>query len=164
MSEITEKWGKAVGERGFSQIPNYLLLFNHFLDSEHKLSPVELLVILQLVGSWWKKGDLPFPSMRTLAIRCGVSERQIQRAVNRLVQLELLRRVNRRTKGLIASNAYDLAPLVTFLNTVAKAFPNEFPRNVDRDRVKQISSQLGQAPVAEIPVFAKDTALDKASF
>ena len=53
-------------------------------DKDHRLSPVELLLLFQLVGTWWKKGELPFPSMSTLAVRCGVSERQIQRAVNHL--------------------------------------------------------------------------------
>lgn len=128
MSDVAEKWGDEVAERGFSQVPNHLLLLNQFLSTDKRLSPVELLVLLQLVGSWWKKDDLPFPSMMTLALRCGVSERQIQRSVARLEKLGLLQRVNRRKSGIIASNAYDLTPLVSILQQVAKAFPNEFPR------------------------------------
>ncbi len=141
--DITAKWGKPVAERGFAQLPNYLLFINQFLDKDHRLSPVELLVLFQLVGTWWKKGDLPFPSMGTLAVRCGVSDRQIQRAVNELEKVGLIRRVNRRIKGIISSNAYDLGPLVSILEEIAKAFPNEFPRNVDRATVKAISSRLG---------------------
>jgi predicted transcriptional regulator len=144
MSDVAEKWGEAVAGRGFAQIPNYLLLLNQFLDREHRLSPVELLVLLELVGNWWRKGELPFPSMGTLAARCGVSDRQIQRAINRLVHLNLVRRVSRRTKGIMASNAYDLTPLAVFLGEVAKAFPNEFPRNLDRMKVRALSSRLGQ--------------------
>lgn len=147
MSDVAEKWGAAVAGRGFAQIPNYLLLVNQFLDRERRLSPVELLVLLQLVGSWWRKDALPFPSMGTLAARCGVSDRQIQRAINRLAQLELIKRVNRRTKGIIASNAYDLTPLTEFLSEVAKAFPNEFPRRIDREKVAEISARL-PGPVA----------------
>lgn len=143
MSGIVEKWGQEVAERGFAQIPNYLVLLNQFLDREHRLSPVELLVLFQLAASWWRRDSLPFPSMGTLAVRCGVSERQIQRAINRLVELKLIRRVNRRTKGIIASNAYDLSPLVDILGEIAKAFPNEFPRNVDKAMVRKISSRLG---------------------
>jgi DNA-binding transcriptional regulator YhcF (GntR family) len=144
MSDIARKWGVEVAERGFTQIPNYLLLLNQFLDREHRLSPVELLVLYQLAGAWWKKEDFPFPSMGTLAVRCGVSERQIQRAVNNLEKIGLIRRVKRRKGGIIASNAYDLAPLVSILTEVAKAFPTEFPRKVDRERVKEISQKLGQ--------------------
>ena len=89
MSDVTEKWGRAVAGRGFAQIPNYLLLLNQFLDREVRLSPVELLVLLQLVGTWWRKEAMPFPSMGTLAARCGVSDRQIQRAINQLVKIGL---------------------------------------------------------------------------
>ena len=85
---------------------------------------------MQLSGSWWKKDEMPFPSMRTLATRCGTSERQVLRAISRLEELTLLKRVKRRSKGLIASNLYDLSPLVEMLHEVAKMYPNEFPRNI----------------------------------
>lgn len=150
MSDVADKWGKPVAERGFAQVPNYLLLLNQFLDKDHRLSPIELLVLIQLVGSWWRKDALPFPSMGTLATRCGVSSRQIQRAINRLETLGLVKRVNRRTKGIISSNAYDLEPLVNVLGEVARAFPNEFPRNVDRATVQRISGMLdAKAPAAD---------------
>lgn len=130
MSDIVEKWGQEVAERGFAQVPNYLLLINQFLDEESRLSPAELLVLIQLIGSWWKRDDLPFPSMSTLSKRIGVSTRQIQRAVNRLEELGLIKRTKRRSSGIISSNAYDLRPLAAVLNEVSKAFPNEYPRNV----------------------------------
>lgn len=142
MSDVAEKWGVPVAQRGFAQVPNYLLLLNQFLDEEHRLSPAELLVLIQLVGSWWKKDALPFPSMATLAKRCGVSTRQIQRAVNSLEAAGFIQRVKRRSSGIISSNAYDLSPLVAVLGEVAKAFPNEFPRNVDRATVAAISAKL----------------------
>jgi hypothetical protein len=150
MSDVADKWGAAVAQRGFAQIPNYLLLLNQFLDEGRRLSPVELLVLLQLVGTWWVKTALPFPSMKTLATRCGVSDRQIQRAVNHLVKIGLLVRVKRRAKGIIASNAYDLAPLVALLDDVAKAFPNEFPRKVDKAMAKQISERLNSTSGSEV--------------
>lgn len=131
-SDVASKWGEDVAARGFAQIPNYLLLLNQFLDEEKRLSPVEVLVLLQLAGGWWRKGDFPFPSVGTLAVRCGVSTRQIQRAVGRLETLGLLKRVKRRAGGLIASNAYDLSPLTDVLKEVSKAFPNEFPRKTYR--------------------------------
>lgn len=138
MSDMVDKWGVGVAERGFAQVPNYLLLINQFLDEGSKLSPVELLVLIQLVGSWWKKDDLPFPSMATLARRCGVSSRQIQRAVNRLEVLGLIKRTKRRSSGIISSNSYDLTPLASVLQEVAKAFPNEYPRNVAPGKVTRL--------------------------
>jgi hypothetical protein len=42
--------------------------------------------------------------------------------------------------------------LVIFLGDVAKAFPNEFPRNVDRATVREISRRLGEARGITEPV------------
>ena len=151
VSDIADKWGEQVAQRGFAQIPNYLLLLNQFLLKEKRLSPVELLVLMQLVGSWWKKDAMPFPSMTTLATRCGVSSRQIQRAINRLEGEKLIRRVNRRTQGVVSSNAYDLEPLVGLLNVVADAFPNDFPRNVDRKTAEQVEAKIQAARLADLP-------------
>lgn len=151
MSDIADKWGEQIAQRGFAQIPNYLLLLNQFLLKEKRLSSVELLVLIQLVGSWWKKDAMPFPSMTTLATRCGVSSRQIQRAINRLEGEKLIRRVHRRTQGVVSSNAYDLEPLIGLLNVVADAFPNDFPRNVDRKTAEQIEAKIQAARLADLP-------------
>ena len=143
MSDVVNKWGKAVAERGFAQVPTYLLNLNRFLDKDHRLSPVEMLVLLQLVGTWWKKDENPFPSMTTLANRCGVSSRQVQRAINKLHELKLIERIGRKNKGIIASNAYSMQPLVGFLEDVAKAFPTEYPRRVTVEDRQAFSSKLG---------------------
>jgi DNA replication protein DnaD len=129
-SDITEKWGEAVADRGFSQVPNYLLFINQFIDEDNSLNPLELLLLVQISATWWKKETMPFPSVKTLANRCGTSERQVLRALAKLEGLELLKRAKRRNKGLIASNVYDLTPLVERLEEIAKAFPNAFPRKV----------------------------------
>lgn len=128
--DMVEKWGEEVAKRGFSQVPNYLIMLNQFIDEDKRLSPLELLILIELVGVWWKKDELPYPSMKTLAVRCGTSERQVVRAISRLEKDELLKREKRRSKGLISSNAYDLSPLVERLREVAKAFPNAFPRTI----------------------------------
>lgn len=138
MSEIATKWGLPIAERGFSQLPNYLIQINQFIEPDKRLSSLELLLLIQLSGAWWKKSEMPFPAMRTLAIRCGTSERQVLRAISHLEELNLLKRVKRRTDGLIASNAYDLSPLITILEEIAKAYPNEFPRNVRPTGMKVI--------------------------
>ncbi len=143
MSDIVNKWGQAVAERGFAQVPTYLLNLNRFLDKDHRLSPVEMLVLLQLVGSWWKKNESPFPAMSTLANRCGVSSRQVQRAINNLTELKIIGKIKRKRKGMIASNAYSMEPLVAFLEEVAKAFPNEYPRRVTIEDRAGFSQKLG---------------------
>lgn len=133
MSGIVEKWGDTVARRGFAQIPNYLLLINQFLDEDSRFTPTELLLLIELVGTWWKKDEMPFPAIRTLATRCGVSERQIQRAMRNLENRALIEREKRRSKrGIIASNSYNLEPLRVFLEEIASMFPNEFPRKLER--------------------------------
>lgn len=143
MSEVAAKWGDAVAGRGFSQVPNYLLLINQFIDEDNRLSPLELLILIELSGAWWKKEEQPFPSMRTLAIRCGTSERQVLRAISRLEELTLIKRVKRRSKGLIASNAYDLTPLVEMLAEIARQYPNDFPRKLKRSKAEGGQSEGG---------------------
>lgn len=143
---VSGKWGVQVAERGFAQLPNYLLFLNQFLDEERRLSPVELLVVIQLAATWWRKEQLPFPSMATLAVRCGVSQRQIQRAVTKLESISLLKRVKRRSAGIIASNAYDLSPLVTVLETVARAYPNAFPRRIEVGAAVKLLASSPEAP------------------
>lgn len=133
MSDVVQKWGKSVAERGFVQIPTYLLNINRFLGEEYRLTPVELLVVFQLVGNWWKKEEDPFPAIATLASRCGVSTRQVQRAINRLDEMNLIKRSKRKRGKLAVSNSYSLAPLVSLLDEVSKAFPNEYPRKVTKE-------------------------------
>lgn len=128
--DVVLKWGRDVAGAGFAQVPNYLLRFNQFTSEEDRLSPTELLLLIELAGTWWKKDDLPFPSMKTLALRCGTSERQILRAVKRLEEVPLLQRVNRKKKGIIASNAYDLSPLVEVLQVIAETYPPERRRKL----------------------------------
>ncbi len=142
VSDILDKWGAEVAGRGFAQVPNYLLLLNQFLSEEKKLSPAELLVLIQLVGTWWHKDEMPFPALKTLATRCGISDRQAQRSVSRLEEINLIKRVKRKDRGMIASNAYDLSPLVRFLGAVAKAFPNEFVRKVQKDELAKLDQFL----------------------
>jgi DNA-binding transcriptional regulator YhcF (GntR family) len=128
--DIEIKWGGAVAKRGFAQIPNYLLLVNQFLDDEHKLSPVESLVIIQLAASWWRKDENPFPSMGMLARRAGVSERQVQRAIAKLETSGFIKRAKRKTKGIIQANSYDMSGTVQILNEIAAKFPNLYERNI----------------------------------
>ena len=128
--DVATKWGQDVAAAGFAQIPNYLLKINQFTAEDERLSSVELLLLIQLASAWWRKDELPFPSMKTLALRCGTSERQVLRALKRLEALPLLKRITRKRKGIIATNAYDLSPLVEVLQVVAESYPPERRRAV----------------------------------
>ena len=131
MSDLIEKWGEPVASRGFTQIPNYLLLVNQFLADENKLPPSEMMVLLTLVGSWWKKDTPPFPSIKSISTRANISERQALRALSSLEKKGFLKRDKQaKTSGVIARNVYDLSPLTIKLGEVALAFPNIFPRKI----------------------------------
>lgn len=130
MKDISVKWGNAVAERGFAQIPNYLMQVNMYVHDDHKLSPAELVLLLQLVGTWWRKDEMPFPSMLLLAERSHLSERQVQRSLNALEAKGYLKKVRGKTRGVIASNSYDLTPLVDILGQIAEHFVNRHPRKI----------------------------------
>lgn len=135
--DIIKKWGPEVATRGFTQIPNYLLLLNNFLDVDSRLKPLDLMILIQLVGSWWNVEDKPFPSAKTLAVRCGASERQVYRSISMLESIPLIKKVKRSNKGIIASNAYDLQPLVEVLAAAAKVYPTDYPRKIKTRSVDQ---------------------------
>ncbi len=158
MSDVAQKWGDSVARRGFAQIPNYLLLLNQFLDDESRLAPVELLLLIELVGTWWKREELPFPSIKTLAVRCGVSDRQVQRAIGNLERRGLLKRTKRRSNnGIIASNAYDMKPATAFLEEVARMFPNEYPRKIEKLSLRpRHSAEPAALPVPKSPELIFD--------
>jgi predicted transcriptional regulator len=101
-----------------------------FVHDDHKLSPTEMIVLFHLVGSWWKKDEMPFPSLNTLADQIGISQRQVQRSINTLEEKGYLKRIKKKIKGVIASNVYDLSPLVETLKIVADHFVNKHPRNI----------------------------------
>jgi DNA replication protein DnaD len=141
--DIIEKWGASVAKRGFVQLPNYLLQINRFVADEHKLTAVESLVLIHLVASWWKTAELPFPSMKTLAERSGISERQVQRAIKALEEKQYITKTRKKIKTVIASNVYDLGPTVKILQEIAEHYGNEHPRKL-RTRASGQASNVDQ--------------------
>lgn len=127
--DVVSKWGPDVAEGGFSQIPHYLILINQFVHEDHQLKATEMFVLLQLVAIWWKAGEMPYPSVNSLAKRTGISERQVQRAIKSLEEKGYVKREKKKT-GVIASNVYDLSPSVRILQEVAKHFKSDNPRKL----------------------------------
>lgn len=118
---MTEKWGAGVAETGFTQIPNYLIGANQYLSKEEQISPTEFLVLMQLLQSWWRADQFPFPSKATLARRTGIGERQVQRALASLEKKSLIERESRHLeRGGRASNRYNLSGLVALTQRIAE--------------------------------------------
>jgi len=126
-----DKWGEQAIAAGFTLLPNHFLALNQFLPDDRRLSPTEMLVLLQILSAWWSKDKLPFPSKATIAQRAGLSPRQVQRALTALEQSGFVKRVSRynRNQGR-TSNQFDLTGLVAAVVGAAESNPTAFKRQI----------------------------------
>lgn len=111
-SPLQEKWGEALNA-GFVQIPSALLRHQHQLGIDNG----EMVVLMNLLMSWWKADDKPFPLTSTLAKRMGVSRRTAQRHIEGLEKKKLIRRIWAKTRSAedrVAAR-YDLGGIVAEL-------------------------------------------------
>lgn len=114
---LEERWTKGVLDPGFVVIPSVLLRAQKRLH----IDSVELAVLLHLIDHWWDNDDMPFPSKKRLGERIGVSDKTVQRAIKKLEDEKLIKRVKRHNKsGGQTSNIYDLTPLIERLKPIAK--------------------------------------------
>jgi DNA-binding transcriptional ArsR family regulator len=114
------KWGAAMGE-GFVFLPRALI--RHQADLE--LDSVAMLVLLNLISSWWQEDDHPYPRPATIAKRIGVHVRTVQRHLSDLEESGFVARVRGPGNGRNADTTvtrYDLGGLVKELQK--KAVPN----------------------------------------
>lgn len=115
----SQKWGKAVLGLGFCVIPSLLLRGQARLG----ISPVQLVILLHIIDHWWYAEQLPFPSKASIASRCNLSPRQVQRYLTELEDRGYIKRVDRFVdhKGQ-QSNYYDLSGLVAQLKKLEPEF------------------------------------------
>lgn len=109
-----KKWGKAVMAHGYCIFPSILLQ----AQSRLGVSAQEMVVLMQLAEHWWRADSKVFPKKDVIAQRVGLSTRQVQRHVQRLEELKLVKRKNRYRAGLRTSNEYDLSGLVAKLAAI----------------------------------------------
>jgi hypothetical protein len=116
-NEASAKWSEPVMDHGFTIIPNLLLSQQHALG----LSSLGCMLLLHLTTYWWKSDKNPFPSKATLALRMGVSSRQIQRYVAQLERGGFITRKAEpiRGKGGRTISSYDLSGLVEKMKIIA---------------------------------------------
>ena len=82
------RWGGAL-HQGYVLIPRALL----FHQGELGISTEEVVVLQNLLASWWKEDDLPYPAVSTLAHRMNSSVRTVQRHLNSLESKGFIERV-----------------------------------------------------------------------
>jgi len=85
---IRDKWGEAL-DNGFVVIPSALIRYQYKLG----ISDGEVVALMNLLMSWWKVDELPFPSTATLATRMNVTPRTVQRHIERLEEKRLIKRI-----------------------------------------------------------------------
>lgn len=118
-SRFKEKWGSKVASHGYCMVPTILL---HAQKRLH-IGPAHFAVLIQILDHWWEAERKPFPSKKELALRLGISTRQVQRYLKELEDEGILERKDRYTdhRGR-ASNFYDLQGLVEKLTAIEPAF------------------------------------------
>ena len=109
------RWGSPLlFQEGFVAVPAAFLRLYTRLD----LSNGQFVFILQLMSFKWNE-SAPFPSYKTLAQRMGITTEMARQHAKHLEEKGLLRRVKRNGQ----SNAFDLQPLTTALQSLFAANP-----------------------------------------
>jgi DNA-binding MarR family transcriptional regulator len=108
------KWGDAI-DAGFQVLPDALVKYQYALE----LTPIDLVVLINLTMHWWYADSLPFPTTVTIGKRMGASPRSVQRSLQRLESLGHIKRVRRPGQR----TAFDLSPLATRLKKLARHDP-----------------------------------------
>lgn len=114
---LNQKWGKDTMAANYAVIPSALIRGQARLG----INAMEFALLIHLIDHWWKPGEMPWPSKKTLAERLRVGEKTVQRAMAHLEEEGLIQRKKRFNKtGARTSNEYDLAPLVERLKPIAR--------------------------------------------
>jgi hypothetical protein len=115
---LADKWGKAL-DSGFVVIPSALLRYQYKLG----INDGEVVVLMNLLMSWWKVNEFPFPQTSTLATRMNVTTRTVQRHLESLEKKRLVTRIwateRREDRRNVAR--YDLSGIVAELKRLAAA-------------------------------------------
>src|SRR3712207_165398 len=104
---IVVRFGDELLQAGFTAVPN--LVLRHYVSLS--ITPTEMMFIIHIWQYWWNEKD-PYPSLRTIADRMGISWRNAQRYVASLKQKAVLVVTPRFAAGLgQMTNEYDFSPL-----------------------------------------------------
>jgi len=109
------RWGVA-GQDGFQPVPHSLFKHQAGLD----LSNSELVTLLNILDFWWLSDRLPFPGVAMLAKRMGVSDRSVQRAVEKLENKGLIKRSSVDLPSGEQRRGFDVGGLIARLEELSK--------------------------------------------
>ena len=137
-SRVRHRLG-VVGLPGFAPLPHLLLLHQEDLE----ISSEELNVFLNIFMHWHDAGDLPYPHTATIAKRMGVSQRTVQRLVNRLAAKGYIDKV----PGVLRTDPmrYDVRPLLLRLEPHAKSWAVRNGREIPKSKTISLGDALSNA-------------------
>ena len=83
-----KKWTPTVIDAGFLIVPDVLVRSQAYLG----LSPVDVVVLLNVGMHWWQEDNLPYPRPSVIANRMGISTRTVERRLANLQENGFLKR------------------------------------------------------------------------
>lgn len=98
---VGERWTPKLASKGWSPVSSFFLANYHRLDSgpgTKPLSSTAAMLVVQLIDHKWTR-DAPFPTVKRLATRMGLTDRSIRLILNTLNELGLVRREPRYVGG-----------------------------------------------------------------
>jgi DNA-binding transcriptional regulator YhcF (GntR family) len=112
-----EKWSKTLMEAGWTALPSMILEKQHALG----LDPIDVNIIAHLSIYWWKKNNLPHPSVAKIAKAIGIAPRTVQKHVAAMEANGFLTRHMRPRAGLSNNtNMYSFEGLIKAATPFAK--------------------------------------------
>lgn len=112
-----EKWSKELMAAGWTVLPSMILEKQHALG----LDAIDINIIAHLSIYWWKKANLPHPSVATIATAVGVKPRTIQKHIKAMEATGFITRLERRQTGQGSkTNLYSFEGLIKAVTPYAK--------------------------------------------
>lgn len=106
---MAAKWTKTLAEAGWTSFPNVIFEPQQAL----RLDPIDINILLHLVGNWWIPGSNPYRSKKTLAAAIGIHPRTVQKHIAEMERRGYIKRVYRKAGvGDNLPNEYDLSGLI----------------------------------------------------
>jgi DNA-binding transcriptional regulator YhcF (GntR family) len=137
---IEKRWGKPLTAAGWTAIPNVIFERAQALG----LEPMDIVIILNLAGYWWKAGNDPYPSKKSLATAIGVTERTVQRRIAAMEKAGFIERIQRTSAhGRTSTNQYSLQGLID----AAKPFAEEHVATRQARKQEAVARAARKKPV-----------------
>jgi DNA-binding MarR family transcriptional regulator len=111
-----EKWSKELMAAGWTVLPSMILEKQHALG----LDAIDINIIAHLSIYWWKKANLPHPSVATIAKAVGVKPRTIQKHIKAMEASGITRHERRQTGQGSKTNLYSFEGLIKAVTPYAQ--------------------------------------------